>query len=218
MTTNNIRQNRIFELYKGGATQYELSKTFSCTRQYISWVLHKYFREEYETIKEERRKAIADSKLYKATCEWCDEEFTYKKVGGVERTYCSMPCVWKGAAQKAKYYTRKEGETDREYNNNRRKAKYLLNEVYRESIKELNRQLYKKNKHKSDARAKLNYAVKKGLIIRPDACSKCGKKAPDEVKRIEAHHEDYSKPLDIVWLCGPCHFVIDGRGKKLHRK
>ena len=30
-------------------------------------------------------------------------------------------------------------------------------------------------------------------------CEKCGK------EKTEAHHEDYSKPLDINWLCKSCH-------------
>ena len=42
-------------------------------------------------------------------------------------------------------------------------------------------------------------AVKKGKIIRPEVCPLC------EGVPVEAHHEDYSKPLDIDWLCKKCH-------------
>jgi ribosomal protein S27AE len=38
----------------------------------------------------------------------------------------------------------------------------------------------------------------KGYIFKKP-CEKCG-----NVKSV-AHHEDYDKPLEIVWLCQPCH-------------
>jgi hypothetical protein len=41
-----------------------------------------------------------------------------------------------------------------------------------------------------------NLIKRKGLI--PKLCEKCGEKA-------EAHHEDYSKPLAITWLCKAHH-------------
>jgi hypothetical protein len=31
-------------------------------------------------------------------------------------------------------------------------------------------------------------------------CAFCGTPEP-----VEAHHHDYSKPLDVTWLCKPCH-------------
>lgn len=42
-------------------------------------------------------------------------------------------------------------------------------------------------------------AVKSGHLIRPDTCS-CGRYA-----RITAHHDDYARPLDVLWLCAVCH-------------
>ena len=46
----------------------------------------------------------------------------------------------------------------------------------------------------------LNNAIQDGRAIRPETCSRCGQKA-----RIEGHHHDYSKPLDVIWLCRRCH-------------
>lgn len=55
------------------------------------------------------------------------------------------------------------------------------------------------------ARRKLNYEVERGRITRPTACPKCG--ATD--RRIEAHHKDYSKPLDVEWMCSQCHAEVE---------
>lgn len=43
-------------------------------------------------------------------------------------------------------------------------------------------------------------AVKSGRLIKPDRCEKC-----DEIRRLYAHHDDYTKPLDVRWLCQECH-------------
>lgn len=44
-------------------------------------------------------------------------------------------------------------------------------------------------------------ALGRGDLTRPDACGACG--CSD--RRIEAHHDDYAKPLDVCWLCASCH-------------
>ena len=49
-------------------------------------------------------------------------------------------------------------------------------------------------------RAKLNIAIQKQIIARPLNCSRCG-----SVKKITAHHTDYSQPLNVKWLCYECH-------------
>ena len=50
-------------------------------------------------------------------------------------------------------------------------------------------------------------AVKKGTLIQPDTCSVCGQKQTfkDGRSGIQAHHDDYNKPLEIRWLCQKCH-------------
>ncbi len=53
------------------------------------------------------------------------------------------------------------------------------------------------------AKGKVRYAIAKGLLIRPNVCSNCGRKG-----RINAHHEDYDKPLQVDWLCETCHRLL----------
>jgi len=53
---------------------------------------------------------------------------------------------------------------------------------------------------KHEARVLVGHAVRTGQLLKPDACSKCG-----SGEKIEGHHEDYSDPLDVIWLCRVCH-------------
>lgn len=58
------------------------------------------------------------------------------------------------------------------------------------------------------AYSRVNNAIECGKLVRPECCSRCGKKPdPDRLgrSRIEAHHEDHSKALEVVWLCDACH-------------
>lgn len=46
-------------------------------------------------------------------------------------------------------------------------------------------------------------ALKKG-VLKKEECKVCGSKT-----NVEGHHKDYSKPLDVVWLCKVHHCQAD---------
>jgi hypothetical protein len=48
----------------------------------------------------------------------------------------------------------------------------------------------------------VNWAVRSGRLAK-EPCSVCGN------ARSQAHHGDYSKPLEVVWLCKPHHWIAD---------
>lgn len=71
----------------------------------------------------------------------------------------------------------------------------------REKIREYNLHYNRKWREKfgmehDRARSLVAGKIKRGEIVR-QPCEKCGEKA-------QAHHEDYYKPLEIMWLC-PVH-------------
>ena len=53
-------------------------------------------------------------------------------------------------------------------------------------------------------------AKHKGLIVPPAECNRC--KEPtrygkDGRSLLHGHHHDYSKPLDVEWICVKCHRI-----------
>ena len=60
------------------------------------------------------------------------------------------------------------------------------------------------DEHKKRARAEVTWAILRGDLLR-QPCEVCGE------TRVDAHHEDYSKPLEVRWLCR-CHHM------ELHRQ
>ncbi len=59
------------------------------------------------------------------------------------------------------------------------------------------------NHEREKAHHKVDYALRIGKLVRPEHCESCKKK-----RFAEAHHEDYSKPLTVRWLCTECHSEV----------
>jgi len=57
-----------------------------------------------------------------------------------------------------------------------------------------------KNKEKYKAHIAVSNAVRDGRLKKPERCERCSGRYA-----IHGHHEDYSKPLDVIWLCRFCH-------------
>lgn len=74
----------------------------------------------------------------------------------------------------------------------------------KKAINEASKRAYMKHKVKWIARAKARYAVKKGILTKPKWCEVC-----NLVKPLQGHHEDYTKPLEVIWLCTNCHADAD---------
>ena len=60
---------------------------------------------------------------------------------------------------------------------------------------------------KALAKRLVRAAIVRGDLQRPETCEACHEAKPTigGRARIHAHHKDYSKPLDVVWLCPVCH-------------
>jgi hypothetical protein len=71
--------------------------------------------------------------------------------------------------------------------------------------KTLRAQLTKRWRQENPGRAAAQTRARRFHTEPPAACSRCG----DATRRLERHHPDYSKPLEIVWCCKPCHKVLD---------
>lgn len=65
-----------------------------------------------------------------------------------------------------------------------------------------------KNRVKCRAHQHVYEAIKRGHLVRPEACEHCAKPC-----RPEASHDDYSRPLVVEWLCRQCHAKKDTKRK-----
>lgn len=76
-----------------------------------------------------------------------------------------------------------------------------------EKVLETRLKTCRRNPTRKNAYRAVEAALKCGALVKPDVCSGCGRPASES--RVEAHHHDYSKPLDVVWVCSKCHYRLD---------
>lgn len=64
----------------------------------------------------------------------------------------------------------------------------------------------KRNPKAYKAQRLTHYAIKLGFLKKPSCCESCKEK-----RKLLAHHEDYSKPLEVTWLCYSCHSKLNSK-------
>ncbi len=72
------------------------------------------------------------------------------------------------------------------------------------------------NTEKHRAHRAVDGAVQRKKLIKPSCCSAC--KNPFPQAQIQGHHEDYTKRLEVIWLCRSCHMGLHRRERELQRK
>lgn len=139
------------------------------------------------------------------TCRRCntpkeDIEFnTFKKYGKIYLKSMCKPC-------QAEWYKENQyGKKSYEKNKDHKKARmqtYAQTKEGKEAVKRAQKKYRASEQYsiKQNARKKVLRAVKSGKLIKPECCTDCGQLLP-----LEAHHTDYSKPLEVQWLCKSCH-------------
>jgi hypothetical protein len=140
-------------------------------------------------------------------CRWCGErkplsEFHRQRNGWQVR--CKQ-CSWEkygrdqNAARRDPSYRRGRNE----YNKARRDLPQNRERERRHADRYRERYPEKESAKRAVARA-----LRSGELVRPDKCQRCGVERPkglDGRALIQAHHEDYGRPLDVQWLCVKCH-------------
>ena len=63
---------------------------------------------------------------------------------------------------------------------------------------EVTRAWRSQDRRRAKAHTAVARAIRNGHLVR-QPCIRCGE------KKSLAHHEDYDKPLEVMWLCNPCH-------------
>lgn len=66
-----------------------------------------------------------------------------------------------------------------------------------------------RNPEKRVAHIKTGNAIRDGILVR-QPCEVCG------AARVEAHHDDYSRPLDVRWLCTKHHCEHHKNARRHH--
>lgn len=130
-----------------------------------------------------RGSAAASERHSTATCVICDTPLR-----GRQRRCCSAECQ----LAHARSFPRARdvsGEKNPNFRGWRSKRPTLYTQPYKA-----------KNPLKVKAHRILRNAVLTGAVVRPIACESCGL-----ICRADAHHDDYSLPLAVRWLCRKCH-------------
>ena len=94
---------------------------------------------------------------------------------------------------------------DSEKYNQQEENKKLWARNNKDKVSKQKQKWIENNPEKRRAHHIVNNAIRDGRLFKPNKCSLC-----ENAEKIHGHHDDYSKPLDVRWLCVACH-------KQFHR-
>ena len=155
-----------------------------------------------------KRKTYKD----KLICSVCKKEVKRKRAN--QKTCLLKKCVF-GIINKrwAKKTLKEYAKYHREYRHKNAKKirayKRKFNKLWRKKNGYHNEENSKKrHPRKERARYEVQKAVQRG-DLKKEPCIVCGN------KKSQGHHENYNKPLEVIWLCALHHREVDDGRRKL---
>lgn len=131
-------------------------------------------------------------------CCFCKIEKNIEEFGIDKQTPTGIARRCKNCNREKQLRKRREfPEKTRTYDRERYKKNPERMRLYRKKIDQKMKDLYPE---KYFARNTFGNAIKRKKISRPDKCEKCNR-----ISKVQGHHDDYTKPLEVIWLCIMCH-------------
>lgn len=136
-------------------------------------------------------------------CSQSKEDYLFPKKG----SYCKLCMNIRSKAYREKYPEKYKASSKRTREKNKEKLRAYYKAWYKEGGRKRkegysadNYAWGRNNPEKRRAQQAVKYHIRRGVITRPKSCSICGDEG-----MISAHHEDYNKPLEVIWMCSSCH-------------
>jgi hypothetical protein len=132
-----------------------------------------------------------------------DQFYKHEKMKDGHLNKC-IPCV----KERVLKHRSENLEKIQAYDRIRGTFKHRRDSIKRYSLTERGKEVKKKSIKAYNERWPMKYAAKvitgnairDGILTRAESCEVCG-----STDRIEGHHDDYTKPLEVRWLCCKCH-------------
>jgi len=121
-------------------------------------------------------------------CSQCKELIIVTEKQVKNKSYVCHPCQSNNAVQWAKRNPKQKQLGNRAY---------LRTEKGKLAIRRKIKRFREAHPDRATAYQAVQTATRNGSLIR-ESCV-CGN------TKVHAHHKDYSKPLEVEWLCQPCH-------------
>ena len=157
-------------------------------------------RKRENNIEKARQK---DKELYKKNHEKFLEKAKNWRENNPQKTRDATKKWQKNNIEKRREYSRKNKEKQKEYH---KKYKEKNVEKYNAIVRKNMQRDRQRHPEKHRARKILFCALRTGFMTKPEQCSRCLKEC-----KPEGHHPDYSKPLEVIWLCRECHNKEHGK-------
>ncbi len=111
---------------------------------------------------------------------------------------CAKRDVRENRAGKIEYYQAYDRARSQSDDRRMRAAEYAKTPRGREITSKAKADWAARNTEKRVAHYQVSNAIRDGKLAKAP-CEQCG------AKKAQAHHDDYTKPLDVRWLCTKCH-------------